>query len=140
MWFASWSVKNTHLFRQNTDVCFFVFYFCLLIITTIAIIKVNVMIVTDTRPVNSNFIINNKVSISIICITSYYVGGKPHLFFSFLCFLLYTIFFTFQANKTKKIENHISIYMIFYFYYHFIILLHFFLHLLYKILHIFYQK
>lgn len=101
MWFASWSVKNTHLFRQNTDVCFFVFYFCLLIITTIAIIKVNVMIVTDTRPANSNFIINNKVSISIICITSYYVGGKPHLFFSFLCSLLYTIFLTFQANKMK---------------------------------------
>lgn len=73
------------------------------------------MIVIDTRPANSNFIINNKVSISIICITSYYVGGKPHLFFSFLWFLLYTIFLTFQANKMKKIENHILTNMIFYF-------------------------
>ena len=93
-------IKHTS-FSAKYRCVFFVFYFCLLIITTIAIIKVNVMIVTDTRPANSNFMMNNKVSISIICITSYYVGGKPHLFFSFLLFLLYTIFFTFQANKIK---------------------------------------
>lgn len=38
------------------------------------------MIVTDTRPANSNLIINNKVVISTIRLTSSYVGGKPHLF------------------------------------------------------------
>ena len=37
------------------------------------------MIVTDIKPEKSNFIINNKVGISIIRLTSSYVGGKPHL-------------------------------------------------------------
>ena len=69
--------KNTS-YRQVTDV-FFIGYFCSLIITTNAIIKANVMIVTDTRPVKSNLIINNKVCTSTIRLTSSYVGGKPHL-------------------------------------------------------------
>ena len=42
----------------SEQMCFFIGYFCLLIITTKAIIKANVMIVTDTRPANNNFIIN----------------------------------------------------------------------------------
>ena len=50
--------------------CFFIVYFCLLIITTKAIIKANAMIVTDTRPANSNFIIICKISISTIRLTS----------------------------------------------------------------------
>ena len=56
-WFAWLYVKNT---SPGQDRCvFFIGYFCLLIITTIAIIKANVMIVTDTRPAKSNlFIIN----------------------------------------------------------------------------------
>jgi len=64
---------------QITDV-FFIGYFCLLIITTSAIIKANVMIVTDIKPVKSNFIINNNICTSTIRLTSSYVGGKPHLF------------------------------------------------------------
>ena len=62
-------VKNTsHL--AKLQMCFFIGYFCLLIITTKAIIKANVMIVTDTRPANSNFIIICKISISTIRLTS----------------------------------------------------------------------
>ena len=51
-------------------------------IITRAIIKANAMIVTDIKPARSNFIIENKV-ISIIRLTSSYVGGKPHLLISF---------------------------------------------------------
>lgn len=47
-----------------------------------AIIKANAMIVTDTKPAKSNFIINSKV-VSTIRLTSSYVGGKPHLLISF---------------------------------------------------------
>lgn len=54
----------------KTDVFFCWFYFCLLIITTIAIIKANAMIVTDTKPVKNNFIIINNFCISIIRLTS----------------------------------------------------------------------
>ena len=43
-----------------------------------AIIKANAMIVADTRPAKSNFIIKSKV-VSTIRLTSLYVGGKPHL-------------------------------------------------------------
>lgn len=61
------------------------------------------MIVTDTRPANSNLIINNKVVISTIRLTSSYVGGKPHLFI----LISYKNYYTTlnikkQANKTKK--------------------------------------
>ena len=72
-------VKNTSDLAKFTDVFFIVFYFCLLIITTIAIIKANVMIVTGTRPAKSKFVINNNTCISIIRLTSSFVGGKPHL-------------------------------------------------------------
>ena len=68
-WFAWIICKKTHL-PVKTDV-FFIDYFCLLIITTNAIIKANVMIVTDTRLVKSNFIINNKVCTSTIRLTSF---------------------------------------------------------------------
>ena len=86
------------------------FYFCLLIITTIAIIKANVMIVTDTRPVNSSFIINNKASTSIIRITSSFVGGKPHLFILFSYGKDYNIKFKVcLANKTIFLRNFIAI-------------------------------
>ena len=54
----------------SEQMCFFIGYFCLLIITANAIIKTNVMIVTDTRPANSNFIIICKISISTIRLTS----------------------------------------------------------------------
>ena len=53
---------------QITDV-FFIGFYCLLIITTNAITKANAMIVTDTRPAKSNFIINNAF-ISTIRLTS----------------------------------------------------------------------
>ena len=62
--------------------CFFIGYFCLLIIKTIAIIKANAMIVTDIKPVSSNLIINSK-AFSTIRLTSSYIGGKPHLLISF---------------------------------------------------------
>ena len=54
---------------QITDVFFYLFY-CLLIITTNAITKANAMIVTDIKPVKSNFIINNNVCTSTIRLTS----------------------------------------------------------------------
>ena len=47
-WFASYMIKK-HIEPVKLQMCFFVGYFCLLIITTIAIIKANVMIVT---PIN----------------------------------------------------------------------------------------
>ena len=61
------------------------------------------MIVTDTRPANSNSIINNKAVISTIRLTSSYVGGKPHL----LILISYNSYYTTynrkkQANKTKN--------------------------------------
>ena len=69
-WIAELKCLNTSkLAKVLTDV-FFIGYFCLLIITANAIIKANVMIVTDTRPANSNFIIICKISISIIRLTS----------------------------------------------------------------------
>ena len=62
---------------QITDV-FFIGYFCLLIITTNAIIKANVMIVTDTKPAKSNMInCNNKSTIR----PPPYVGGDTLLLF-----------------------------------------------------------
>ena len=61
------------------------------------------MIVTDTRPANSNLIINNKVVISTIRLTSSYVGGKPHLFILISYEQHYTLLQAKkQANKTKK--------------------------------------
>ena len=56
-WFARIYIKKTHLTGQSYR-CFFYWFYCLLIITTNAITKANAMIVTDTRPVKSNFIIN----------------------------------------------------------------------------------
>ena len=47
-WFAYCDIKNTST-TVKLQMCFFVGYFCLLIITTKAIIKANVMIVT---PIN----------------------------------------------------------------------------------------
>ena len=85
-WFASLYEKNT---LPGKDRCVFLLvYYCLLIITAIAIIKANAMIVTDTKPANSNLIINSKV-FSTICLTSSYVGGKPHLLISFPIKVLY---------------------------------------------------
>lgn len=53
-------------------------FFCYLLKTKAkAIIKANAIIVTDIKPINSNFINNNKTSISIIRTTSIsYVGGN----------------------------------------------------------------
>ena len=68
-WFASNRYVKTHRTRQSLQMCFFIGYFCLLIITTNAIIKANAMIVTDTRPAKSNFIINNNACTSIIRLT-----------------------------------------------------------------------
>ena len=68
-WFASLVCKNTPDWAKVTDVFFYWFY-CLLIITTNAITKANAMIVTDTRPAKSNFIINNNAFISTIRLTS----------------------------------------------------------------------
>ena len=75
---VAWIICKKHI-SWSRQMCFFIDYFRLLIITTNAIIKPNVMVVTDTRPVKSNLIINNKVCTSTIRLTSSYVGGKPHL-------------------------------------------------------------
>ena len=83
-------------------VCF-IGYFCLLIITTIEIIKANVMIVTDTKPAKSKFIINNNVCTSIIRLTSSYVGGKPHLLILISYKLYYTVFI--YKKQAKFIKN-----------------------------------
>jgi len=52
-WLPRKYVKNTSDLAKFTDVFFLLVYFCLLIIITKAIIKANVMIVTDTRPAKS---------------------------------------------------------------------------------------
>ena len=80
--------------------CFFIGYFCLLIITTIAIIKANAMIVTDTRPAKSNLIINNNTCTSTIRLTSSYVGGKPHL----LILISYKFYYTIYPTKKQVID------------------------------------
>ena len=82
--------------------CFFIGYFCLLIITTSAIIKANVMIVTDTRPAKSISIISNNACISIIRLTSSYVGGKPHLIVLIPYKQYYTVYvYKNQVNEIK---------------------------------------
>ena len=85
-----------HISRSR-QMCFFIGYFCLLIITTNAIIKANVMIVTDTRPVKSNFIINNKVCTSIIRLTSFLQEANHICLFSFP--VRNTIQYFFTKNK-----------------------------------------
>ena len=69
-WFASFIICKTHLNGANVTDVFFYWFYCLLIITTNAITKANAMIVTDTRPAKSNFIINNNACTSIIRLTS----------------------------------------------------------------------
>ena len=86
---------KTHLQRSITDV-FFIGYFCLRKIITIAIIKANAMIVTDTRPAKNNCNITNNACISIIRLTSF-IGGKPHPFISFPMFT--TIQHLYLKNK-----------------------------------------
>ena len=77
-WFANIIIEKNTL--PGKDRCVFLLvYLCLLIIIAKAIIKANAMIVTDIKPANSNFI-NKSNFISIIRLTSSYVGGKPHLF------------------------------------------------------------
>lgn len=101
-WFTS--IKHlTHLTGQVYRCVCFIGYFCLLIITTIAIIKANVMIVTDTKPAKSKFIINNNVCTPIIRLTSSYVGGKPHLLILISYKLYYTVFI--YKKQAKFIKN-----------------------------------
>ena len=69
--------ENASTMGKITD-AFLLFYFCLLIITAIAIIKANAMIVTATNAVKSKYIVTVNAS-STIRLTSSYVGGKPHL-------------------------------------------------------------
>lgn len=76
---ASKVCKKHILTRQKFTDVFFVVYFCLLIIITIAIIKANAMIVTDTRPAKSKYAIHNNPWSSIIRLTSSFVWGKSHL-------------------------------------------------------------
>ena len=64
------------------------------------------MIVTDTRPANNNFIINNKVVISTIRLTSSYVGGKPHL----LILISYNSYYT-TYNRKKQANMNKNLYI-----------------------------
>ena len=67
---------------------------------TIAIIKANAMIVTDTRPVKSKCITKIKTSNSIIRLTSSFVGGKPHL----LILISLNNSLAYCTTKIKRIE------------------------------------
>lgn len=90
--------KNTSA-TVKLQMCFFIGYFCLLIITTKAIIKANAMIVTDTRPAKSVFIISNNTCISIICLTSLLEANHICLF-SFPMLLTIQYFFTKYKQTT----------------------------------------
>ena len=97
--------------RSKLQMRFLLSYFCLLIITAIAIIKVNAMIVTATRATKSKYIIASKVS-STIRLTSFYVGGKPHLLI---------IIFVKKSSKIFRHFSHLVHYIIFIFLIHIII-------------------
>ena len=90
--------KNTSA-TVKLQMCFFIGYFCLLIITTNAIIKANAMIVTDTRPAKNNCNITNNACISIIRLTSLLEANHICLF-SFPMFN--TIQHFFIKNKRTK--------------------------------------
>ena len=83
--------------------CFFIGYFCLLIIMTNIIAKANDMIVNDTKPVKSNLIIENNIS-TIRLTSSSYVGGKPHLLISFPIFIVYYV-------SSLKTSEHVNFYL-----------------------------
>ena len=68
-WFAYCDMKNTST-TVKLQMCFFVGYFCLLIITTKAIIKANVMIVTPIKEKNNMYIVVINACISTIRLTS----------------------------------------------------------------------
>ena len=69
-WFAYCDMKNTST-TVKLQMCFFVVaYFCLLIITTNAIIKANVMIVTPINEKYNMYIVAISACISIIRLTS----------------------------------------------------------------------
>ena len=85
--------------------CFFIGYFCLLIITANAIIKANVMIVTDTRPANSNFIIICKISISIIRLTSLLEANHICLFSFPMTFTIQYLHTYFKRTKQIFLKN-----------------------------------
>ncbi len=94
-WFASKMIcKNTSNSAKFTDV-FFIGYLLLLTIMTNAIIKAKAMIVTDTRPANNNFIINNKVFVSIIRLTSLLEANH-------ICFFSFPMFYSLQHFFSKN--------------------------------------
>ena len=68
-WFAYYRVKNTST-TVKLQMCFFVGYFCLLIITTKAIIKANVMIVSPINEKYNMYIVTINACISTIRLTS----------------------------------------------------------------------
>ena len=63
-------MQKTHQTRQSFTDVFFVGYFGLLIITTKAIIKANVMIVTPIKEKNNMYIVVINACISTIRLTS----------------------------------------------------------------------
>ena len=71
-------------------------YFCLLIIIAKAIIKANVMIVTNIRLMNNNLIVKFKTVISIIC-TYLFFGGKADM--------IILIYFIINIYKKVRIKN-----------------------------------
>ena len=112
--------KNTSNSPKFSQMCFFYWFYCLLIITTNAITKANVMIVTDTRPAKSNFIINNNAFISTIRLTSLLEANHICLF-SFPIFNTIQYFFI-KNNRTYN----------FFFYFLFLFFLLFKNHCTYK--------
>ena len=101
-WFASFIICKTHLNGANVTDVFFIGFYCLLIIITNAITRADAMIVTDTRPAKSNFIINNNASTSTIRLTSLLEVNHICLF-SFPMFI--SIQYFFRKNKRTLYRN-----------------------------------
>lgn len=94
-WIAYYIMKNTSSNSAKFYRCvFLLFYFCLLIITAITIIKANVMIVIPTKEQNNMYII--LINVSIIRLTSFMEANHICLF-SFP--MLYTIQHFISKNK-----------------------------------------
>ena len=85
---------KTHQTRQSFTDVFFVGYFCLLIITTKAIIKANVMIVTPIKEKNNMYIVVINACISTIRLTSSCRRQTTSAYSHFLCQSFYNMIFT----------------------------------------------
>ena len=94
MWLPNKIVKKHIL--PGKQRCVFLCY--LLNSCTNAIIKANVIIVSNIRDTNSNLIICNKIVVSIIHTTSNHIGNGNHI-------LLILTFLTIIFNFTYKVKS-----------------------------------